>query len=331
MMILAGDIGGTKTQLALFEAGPARPRPVGSRRVATATYPGPEAMIEDFLHGREEPVRAACLAVAGPVADGRSHLTNLPWTIVADDLARRFGWEGCLLLNDLEATAHALPVLRAEELETLRPVPAAADGNVALLAPGTGLGAALALRRGDEIMPMASEAGHADFAPVDEETLSLWRHIFGRHGRVTRESVLSGPGLGRIYRWRRHLGDTHPDPRTGEAIAAAGDPSAEISRLALEDGDPVCKKTMDVFLRCLGAAAGDLALTATARGGLYLAGGIPPKVLPELRRGGFEAAFLNKGRFRALLETVPVHVVLAESAPLLGAARAGLAARRAPG
>lgn len=320
-MILAGDIGGTKTKLALFPPGAGRPRPAYSRHLATADYPSPEAIIEDFLQGRHHNVEAACLAVAGPVIDGRSRFTNLPWALSADLLARRFGWRRCRLLNDVEATAHALPLLAAEEFETLRPGTPAPGGNLAIMAPGTGLGMGLAIRHGGQVVPLASEGGHADFAPFDEETLSLWRYIRARRGRVSLESVLSGAGLERIYQWRRHLGDTHPDPRTARRIEASDDPPAQISSLAMARQDPVCVRAMACFVRCLGAAAGNLALTAATSGGLYLAGGIAPKILPELKHGAFEAAFLDKGRFRDFLAKVPVRVILTESAPVLGAAR----------
>jgi glucokinase len=165
---------------------------------------------------------------------------------------------------------------------------------------------------------------------MDDETLSLWRHIHARLGRVTLESVLSGKGLQRIYQWRRHLGDAHPDPRTARRIQDSDDPPALISSLAMQRQDPVCVRAMACFVRCLGAAAGNLALTATTRGGLYLAGGIAPKILPELKRGGFEAAFLDKGRLRDFLTTVPVRVILTESAPLLGAARVAQARLNGP-
>lgn len=324
-MILAGDIGGTKTNLALFPRGAGRPRPAFSRRLATADYPSPEAIIADFIQGRHSAVEAACLAVAGPVADGRCRFTNLPWTLSEDALARRFGWRRCRLLNDVEATAHALPLLEAAEFEALRPAAPAPDGNLAVMAVGTGLGMGLAIQRGGLVLPLASEGGHADFAPVDEETLSLWRHIHARRGRVTLESVLCGAGLERIYQWRRQLGDAHADPETARRIETGDDPAAEISSLAMSRQDPVCRKALACFVRCLGAAAGNLALTATTRGGLYLAGGIAPKILPALKTGEFEAAFLDKGRFRDFLATVPVRVILAESAPVLGAARVAAA------
>jgi glucokinase len=324
-MILAGDIGGTKTNLALFTPGAGRPQPVESRHLATADYPSPEAIIADFLRGQHHEVKAACLALAGPVVDGRCRFTNLPWRLSAETLARRFGWQRCRLLNDVEATAHALPLLAAPEFEALRPPAPAPDGNLAIMAPGTGLGMGLAIQLGSEVIPLASEGGHADFAPIDEETVSLWRYIQARRGRVTLESVLSGAGLQRIYQWRRHLGETHPDPKTGQRIEDSDDPPAQISALAIRQQDPVCVRALACFVRCLGAAAGNLALTATTRGGIYLAGGIAPKILPALKRGGFTDAFLDKGRFRDFLTTVPVRVILTESAPVLGAARVALA------
>lgn len=324
-MILAGDIGGTKTNLAVFSPGPGRPRVEESRRFETAAFPDPAVMIEDFLGRRSKTLTSACLAVAGPVAHGRSHLTNLPWTISEEGLARRFGWRRCRLLNDVEATAHALPLLEASEFSPVRAVAPYPGGNYGILAPGTGLGAALALQRDGAIIPVATEAGHSDFAPIDEESLSLWRFVARREGRVSLEMILSGQGLVRLYQWRRHEGDVHPDPGTGERIAACDDPAACISELALAGDDPVCVKTLTCFVRCLGAVAGNLALTGLTRGGLYLAGGIAPKIRAALGDGTFEAAFLDKAPFGPLLETIPVHVILTESAPLLGAARIALA------
>lgn len=323
-MILAGDIGGTKTNLAIYTSGRDRPHLEESRRFETTAYADPEALIDDFLRDRSETVSAACLAVAGPVADGRSRLTNLPWTLVADDLAQRFGWRRCRLLNDVEAIAHALPLLAPSERATLQAGVSSPVGNRGIMAPGTGLGVAWALEREGIIVPVATEAGHSDFAPVDEEGLSLWRFVVASEGRASQEHILSGPGLERIYQWRRHAGDLHPDPATGDRIAASDDPAARISALALEGRDPVCVKALACFVRYLGAAAGNLALTAMTRGGLYLAGGIPPKILPQLRDATFLDAFRAKGPFRNLLETIPVHVVLIESAPILGAAKVAL-------
>ncbi len=324
-MILAGDIGGTKTNLALFTPGPERPYREESRRFETAAYADAESLVEAFLGDRHTTVSAACLAVAGPVAGGRSRLTNLPWTLSEEALARRFGWRRCRLLNDVEATAHALPLLDAFELGPVRAVPVRPGGNRGVLAPGTGLGAAWTVQQGNRSIPVATETGHSDFAPVDAESLSLWRYVAGREGRVSLEHILSGPGLQRIYQWRLEEGDGHPDPATGERIAAADDPSARISELALSGEDPVCVKSLECFVRYLGAAAGNLALIAMTRGGLYLAGGIAPKILPKLRDGVFEKAFLAKEPFRHLLETIPVHVILTENAPLLGAARVAMA------
>jgi glucokinase len=326
-MILAGDIGGTKTNLALFRPGSDRPQIEEGRRFKTTAYPSPVAMIEDFLANYPgETITSACLAVAGPVVDGHSHLTNVPWTLSQKDLIRHFGWHRCLLLNDMEATVQAIPLLGASEVVSLQDGRPAPDGTLAILAPGTGLGAALALKRCGEIIALASEAGHGDFAPMDEEGLSLWRYIATREGHVCLEHILSGPGLYRLYMWRRQMGDSHPDPATVKAIEASDDPSARISSLALQEEDPVCVKVLAAFVRYLGAAAGNLALTAMARSGIYLAGGIAPKILPKLQDGLFQKAFCEKTDFGDLLKTIPVKVILTGEAPLLGAAHAALAA-----
>jgi glucokinase len=229
-------------------------------------------------------------------------------------------------LNDLEATVQAIPLLKASETASLQDARPARHGALAVLAPGTGLGVALALKHKGEMIALASEAGHSDFTPFDEEGLSLWRYIAQREGHVCLEHVLSGPGLHRLYQWRCQTGDTHPDPAVAQAIENSEDPSARISTLALQEKDPVCVRALDDFVRYLGAAAGNLALTAMARGGIYLAGGIAPQILPKLREGLFQKAFCDKTAFGDLLKTIPVEVILTGEAPLLGAARTALAA-----
>ncbi len=326
-MILSGDMGGTKTNLALFENGREGPQTDDVQRFENAAYPDPASLIEDFLGAHGAPtVTAACLAVAGPVVDGQSHMTNLPWSISQKDLARRFGWRHCRLLNDLEATVQAIPLLKDSETTSLHDARPAPHGTLAVLAPGTGLGVAMALKRDGELIGLPSEAGHSDFTPLDEEGLSLWRFIAAREGHVCLEHVLSGPGLHRLYQWRCQTGDTRPDPAVIQAIEDSEDPSARISSLALQEEDPTCVRALDDFVRYLGAAAGNLALTAMARGGIYLAGGIAPKILPKLQDGLFQKAFCDKAAFGDLLKTIPVEVILTGKAPLLGAARTALAA-----
>jgi len=326
-MILAADIGGTKTNLALFSPGSDRPREEERHRFETAAYDDPADLIESFLKDYQgEPVTAACLAVAGPVVDGRSRLTNVSWTLAEEDLARRFGWRHCRLLNDLEATVQAIPLLQDKETASLHDARPAPHSALAVVAPGTGLGVALALKRDGELIAMPSEAGHSDFTPLDEDGLSLWRYIAAREGHVCLEHVLSGPGLHRLYRWRCQTGEPRPDPAVVQAVEDSKDPSAYISSLALKEEDPVCARALDDFIRYLGAVAGNLALTAMARGGIYLAGGIAPKILPKLQDGLFRKAFCDKAAFGDLLKNIPVEVILTGEAPLLGAARTALTA-----
>jgi glucokinase len=326
-MILAADIGGTKTNLALFSAGSDRPRAEESHRFETAAYDDPADLIENFLKDYQgAPITAACLAVAGPVVEGRSQMTNVSWALSEEDLARRFGWRHCRLLNDLEATVQAIPLLKDSETASLHDARPAPHGTLAVLAPGTGLGVAMALKRDGELIGLPSEAGHSDFTPLDEEGLSLWRFIAAREGHVCQEHVLSGPGLHRLYQWRCQTGDTRPDPAVIQAVEDSEDPSARISSLALQEEDPTCLRALEDFVRYLGAAAGNLALTAMARGGIYLAGGIAPKILPKLQDGLFQKAFCDKAAFGDLLKTIPVEVILTGKAPLLGAARTALAA-----
>jgi glucokinase len=328
-MILAGDIGGTKTRLALFDDPAARP--LFERRYRSSALPALEPLIERFLAeaqstlGERVAPRAACFGVAGPIRGQRAELTNLPWTVDADALARAFAIPRVRLLNDFAAAAYGIDLLPADALATLQQGEPRADAPRVVIGAGTGLGIAYLIRDAGGLRPLASEGGHTGFAPRSALEIALWQYLHERVGRVTLEHVLSGGGLMRIYDFLLQRGP-QPESAALRAELAEGDVPAAVTRHALEHRDPLALAALDLFIDCYGAAAGDQALTVMARGGVFVAGGIAPKILPRLAAGGFLAAFNDKAGFAAAARRMPVHVVLDERLPLQGAARAALAA-----
>jgi glucokinase len=320
-VILAGDIGGTKTNMALYSVEREHPSTVVVERFETGEHSGAEEIIEKFMRNLTSEIDSVCLAVAGPVAEGESRLTNLPWTISEKRLRERFGWRHVKLINDVEATAHELPFLKKEEKAVLMDNPAHPSANMGILAPGTGLGSSLVLQRQGGVVPVASEAGHTDFAPVCEEDRSLWQFIYDKQGWVSQEMILSGSGLYRLYQWRRYVAGRPSSKKLDEEIEKKDDPAALISVHGLHQTDKLCMEALDSFARILGSVAGNLALIWMTRGGIYLAGGISPKILPKLQQPVFSDAFVKKGRFTDFLKSIPVYVILDESAPIIGAAR----------
>lgn len=321
-MILAGDIGGTKTHLGLFVL-----RGDQIDRVAEATYisqehPSFDAVLERFRHDAKRPtsIDVACFGVAGAVVDGRSHATNLPWQLDERALEHLLGAKRVKLLNDLEASAFGMLHLPEEKLYVLqageRPRPRA---NAAVIAAGTGLGEAMLWYDGARWHPVASEGGHANFSPSDDEEIELLRYLRRRYGHVSGERVLSGPGLKNIYDFLRDTG-RFDEPTWLADEMAAGDPSAGISALALAGRSPLCAAALQRFVRIYGAEAGNLAIRTLARGGVYLGGGIAPKILPALDGPELREAFVAKGRFRPYLERIEIRVAMDPSVPLLGAA-----------
>ena len=318
-MILAGDVGGTKVLLALVEEAAGTPRVVTEARYETARHEGLSQIVADFLaSGSARPARAA-IGVAGPVVDGRVEMTNLPWAIDARALERELGCP-VVLLNDLEAAGHALADLAEEQTLLLQPgVPL--GRTRALIAPGTGLGMAIATEVEGGPLVLASEGGHADFAARDEEDDALLAWLRPRYGRVSVERVASGPGIRDVYDFLRDTGRYAVSVDFASRLDASDDPPATISRAALEEGEPICVAAMKRFSAALGATAGNLALTALALDGVWIAGGIAPAIVPLLRDGPFLAAFRDKEPLSELMERIPVRVVLEERAALLGAAR----------
>ena len=316
---LAGDIGGTKTNLGLFIKGEKRPHARVIRTFSSTKAPNLESIIRRFLQEHPVTIAGACLGIPGPVVNGRAKATNLPWIVSENHIKGRFGWPRVRLVNDVTLTAMAIPLLRSREVHALNQTRVRRDQNVALVAPGTGLGMALLIFENGEYVPVPSEGGHADFAPTREPEIRFWRYLHRRWGHVSIERVLSGPGLVNIYSWLKGTG-RHKEPAYVAGMFRQMDPAAAITQAALECHNPLCRKALEMFVSILGALCGNLALTGMTTGGLYLGGGIPPKILPVLQDGNFMKSFTAKGRFRGLLEKIPVLVILNDKAALLGAA-----------
>ncbi len=306
--VLAGDIGGTKTRLAIAEVSGSRVNLLSEGSFQSRDFSSFDSLLGEFLSGKKAPFSAA-FGVAGPVEGRIVDVTNLPWRIHADELVRRYGFASCTLLNDLEATACGLPALREDDLLTLQDGIADAVGNAAVIAPGTGLGEAGLFWDGKAHRPFATEGGHASFSPENELEMYLLKHLKARYAHVSWERLVSGEGLVNIYDFLR--------------MNLPGSPmrdAAAISQAALEGNDATCVKALECFVKLLGAEAGNLALKVMSRAGIYMGGGIPPRILPFLKNGAFLEAFLNKGRMRHLLENMPVRVILDDRAALYGAA-----------
>jgi len=326
-VILAGDVGGTKTQLALIEPGDPIRSPRARRRFASREHDSLETLVEAFLaEAGGRPTRAV-IGIAGPVVDNRCETTNLPWTMSGERLSRTLGGAPVTLLNDLVTTAWGLGELGGDDLVVLQagnPAP----GNRALIAAGTGLGEALLVRDGERWLPSPSEGGHTDFAATNEFEDGLLRWLRRRYERVSYERVLSGPGLTDLHRYHREAGIGDEPPAFAASFDAADDPAATVTRAALDGSCGRARAALDRFCEIYGAEAGNLALKALAVGGVYLAGGIAPKIVESLAAGGFLEAFCNKGRLSPLLSDIPVAVVLDEHTSLWGAARVALGSAR---
>lgn len=317
--VLSGDIGGTKTRLAIIAVDGLRLRTEREQSYASREYALFEDLLGDFMRGSDVPGRAA-FGIAGPVQGRVVQTTNLPWRIDADILQNRFGFGKCELLNDLEATASGLPALGAEDLLTLQEgAPQGARGNTAVIAAGTGLGEAGLFWDGVRHHPFATEGGHASFSPSDDREAALLRHLQQRYAHVSWERIVSGPGLVSLHEFLC-LHRNAPVPDWVQHEMRQGDAAAAIANAALSGRDEICIETLDWFVSLYGAEAGNLALKVMSRGGLYLGGGIAPKILPYLQKGAFLDAFCSKGRMRPLLEAMPVKVILNDRAALYGAA-----------
>ncbi len=324
-MILAGDIGGTKTALGLFTLDSGAFRSVAAAEYASREHAGLADVVAHFLatapaRSASAPLRAAGFGIAGPVIGRRVTATNLPWVVDAGDLEGRLGVP-VRLLNDLAAMAAGIAELAPDDFAELQPGHAEPGGAAVLIAAGTGLGQAILAPAGDRCVPVASEGGHADLAARNDGEIALLRFLLARYGRADYEHVLSGPGLLNCYRFTHEAAGAGAAPH-GDLLAAP-DPPAAVSASALARACPRCVKSLELFVSIYGAETGNLALRAMAMGGVYVGGGIAPKILPALADGRFIAAFRDKGEpFTALLARIPIRVILNPGAALLGAARA---------
>ena len=325
MLLLAGDIGGTKTDLALYSAEGGPRKPLAQAEFHSASYPSLEALVKEFLATVDQAVDRACFAVAGPVIVGHAKITNLLWQVDETTSRQELGLSSVRLLNDLEAIARAVPILTPDDVHTLNPGEPTPGGTIAVIAPGTGLGEAFLTWDGSGYRAHASEGGHADFAPSDPTQIELLQYLRERYEHVSYERVCSGIGIPSIYEYLRDSGFGRESPEFAELLGAGADRTRLILDAALRPTAPcpLCIAALDIFIAILGAEAGNLALKVLATGGVYLAGGIPLHVLAALDKGGVLEAFQRKGRFADLLADVPVHVIVCRAA-IIGAASLGL-------
>jgi glucokinase len=319
-MILAGDIGGTNSRLALFELNGDSLNLVAEKTFPSRQYPNLETIVREFRLAHPQRITHACFGVAGPVKHGRSEATNLPWVVDAQVLANELGLTTVGLMNDLEANALGIAVLQPADLATLNPGEPNAEGNAALISAGTGLGEAGLLWDGQQYRPIASEGGHSDFAPSNELEIELLRYLSAQFGRVSWERVLSGPGLYNLYKFFRDTGRAEEPAWLAEALQHQ-DPPSVITQVALAGRAAPCELALDLFISLYGAEAGNLALKMKATGGLFVGGGIAPRLVEKLKGSAtFMDAFTAKGRMRSLLEAMPVQVILNDKTALLGSA-----------
>jgi len=326
-MILAGDVGGTKVHLALYAFGGGQLQSVREEKFPAAEFASLDLVVKQFLSAaawhdaaRVPEISAACFGCPGPVRDGRLKLTNLPWTLDVRDLRASLGIEHIFLINDLEANAYGIPELRPDAIHTLHPGDASTVGHRGLISAGTGLGEALLIWNGKHHVPVPSEGGHCDFAARNEREIALLEYLRKTlKGRVSFERVVSGLGIKNVYAFLKDDQKMEEPVWLRERIATE-DPNAVIGTCAEDGSSELCYETMQIFSAAFGAEAGNIALKILAMGGMYLGGGIAPKILKTLSSGAFMEAFLDKGRLSPLLESIPVRVILDDTCALLGAA-----------
>lgn len=327
-MWLAGDIGGTKTVLALYEETSSATTPLREETYPSGRYDSLEQIVEEFLHStraKQRRVHRASFGVAGPVVGGKATLPNLPWVIEETKLKEKFGFEAVAVINDLEAIGHSVPVLPTTDLATVKDGAPEARGNIAVIAPGTGLGETFLTWNGKKYTVHPSEGGHGDFAPVDAFQIGLLEYLLERFDHVSYERVCSGTGIPNIYSYLRDRGLAEEPTWLSAELGKAKDPNAVIINAASEDQREcrICRLTVETFVASLAAEAGNMVLRNMATGGLYLGGGISPRILPFLQKPAFTKWFVQKGRLSRLPEMVPVRVILNSKAALVGAASFG--------
>jgi len=317
-MLLAGDLGATNTRLGLFKRDEPRPIEVFSRDFPTTGYPGLSPMIQEFLAETKTPVEeieAACVGAAGPVINQRVHPTNISWFVDAENVMRTTGLRRLHLLNDVEVMAHSVTALQPEELYVLQQGTRNPDGNAVLLTAGTGLGTGMLINVNGKLHPSPSEGGHTDFAARTPREIELLEELTRLHGRAHIEMIVSGPGLVNVARFT-----SQGRSKVFEQAKNGSELPSLITKAALDKTDPTCVEALDLFMGAYGAASGNLAMTCVATGGVYLGGGIPPKILPAFQSGLFMQAFLAKAPMEDLMRSMPVLIILNDQAGLLGAA-----------
>jgi glucokinase len=319
MLVLAADVGGTKSYLAVFDGSAERLRPVREERFDTARYPSLGRMAADFLQRGRERVRRACLAVAGPVAHRSCRAVNLPWPVDGAAVARSTGIEKTMIVNDFEAVGHGLRHLRRADRSVIQRGRPAPGRPIALIGAGTGLGEGYLTWEGNSCRVHPSEGGHADFAPRNEVEIALLRFLTARHGHVSYERILSGSGLASLLAFVNESG-LAPLGKAARGEATREDPAVVVTRHAMAGDDPACVSALELFVSIYGAEAGNLALKLLAAGGVFIAGGIAGRILPRLTDGRFLDAFLDKGRHAPVLRRIPVRVVTNPRVGLIGAA-----------
>jgi len=325
-MLLAGDVGGTKTNVGIYSSDKGPREPLFEGTFPSGQYASLEDLVSEFLSKCSIKVDQAIFGVAGPVVGERAKITNLPWIIEEARLKDTLGLRSVRLLNDLEAIAYAVPLLMGEDMHTLNRGEPKPRGTLALIAPGTGLGEAFLIWDGFRYKAYPSEGGHSDFGPNSMLEIDLLRYLHAKMGHVSYERICSGHGLPNIYAYLKESGYAEEPAWLAEQLAATGDPTPVIVSAALDTEKPckLCVTTLSIFVSALGAETGNLALKVMATGGIYLGGGIPPRIISLLNDGSFMESFTNKGRFSALLSRIPVHVMLNPKTALIGAAFHGL-------
>jgi glucokinase len=319
-MILAGDIGGTSTRLALYEQKGDQLQSVAEKTFPSGNYTGLEQVVDEFLNGQAKTVSRACFGIAGPVQNGRVVTPNLPWVVDAALLSKELGLAAVSLLNDLEANAHGIAALKPADFATLNPGAPNARGNGAVISVGTGLGEAGLFWDGQTHRPFACEGGHSDFAPRTPLEAQLLLYLREKHDHVSYERILSGRGLFTVYEFLRFSGHGEPNPEVAREMTQ-GDPAAVVSRAGLQGRCKVCVQALDLFASLYGAEAGNLALKIMATGGVFIGGGVAPKIIAKLKEPAFMESFAAKGRLTPLLQAIPVRVIMRDTTALLGAAR----------
>jgi glucokinase len=320
-MILAGEIGATRTRLAAFDSEGNRLQCVVEKTYPSQEHAGLSEILAQFIRAEGIPVHSACFGVAGPVRSGRSKISNLPWTIDSRDLAKQLKLNSVGLLNDLEAYAYGIDALESADFIALSEGSDDAEGNRAVISAKTGLGVAGLYWDGFRHHPFACEGGHADFAPRNEIQMGLLAYLQKKYGRISCERVLSGPGIKNIYEFLRDENKEEEPEWLREQINAGGDIPALISRAALEGKARICEQALSIFVAIFGAETGNCALHYMSTGGIFIGGSIAAKIVPKMQGREFMQSFLDKGRMESLLKDIPVKIILNDNCGLMGAAR----------